>query len=155
MSSKSTHTLAGIVVGAGLCYFSQSTDLDMVALMIGSLAGASAPDWLEIAKWKTHRSWLIFEKSERESWIPHRTITHTVVLWLMAFAYSLVRLVTDSHYLLNLVFFGFCISGLTHLLLDVRTVMGVPFLPFGKRYHWRGFSVQEAKHIQRRSGWFS
>lgn len=82
--------------------------------------GATAPDWLEIA-------WTDKESNERKSLIPHRTITHWLVLWV-------ILLLVGIYF--NGLFFGalalgFAVGGLTHLMFDVPNPMGIPVLnPF-------------------------
>lgn len=152
MSSKTTHTFAGLVTGGCIAYFSKSDAIHSVLFMLGAHFGASAPDWMEIATWRTKRHWFSANENQRISLIPHRSITHTISLWVPATLYS-VHLVIAGHTYVNLVMFAFCVSAMTHLLLDIRTPMGIPLLPFGKRYHLNGFKLKPARKVQPRSGW--
>lgn len=152
MSSKTIHTFAGLAVGGCIAYFSKSDAIHTVLFLLGAHLGASAPDWMELATWKTKRHWFRANESHRVSLIPHRTITHTLSLWMLATLYS-AHLVNISHTYLNLVAVAFCVSVMTHLLLDVRTPMGIPLLPFGKRYRFHGFRLTPARKIEERSGW--
>jgi inner membrane protein len=96
---------------------------------------------------------LVPTKSRRYSLIPHRTLTHTLSLWLVCFIYAAIELGGVSSSYLNLFAFGFCASVLAHLLLDMRTPMGIPLLPFGKRFRLDGFRLRPAHVIQPRAGW--
>ncbi len=139
MSSKTTHTLAGLVTGALLAYVSKSTPTDMAFLFAGAVMGASAPDWMEIPVWVTKRHWFSANESQRHSLIPHRTITHTLSLWVIALAFCLYRFGwfgSAEPSRLGLVCFAFCVSGIGHLMLDGQTPMGIPLLPFGRRYRF-------------------
>lgn len=84
---------------------------------VGVMAGASAPDWLEIV---THVG------NRRLSLIPHRTLTHWWPVWFGA-AY----LVWTSHALpwfTAVIAFGFIASAILHIVMDSFSVSGVPFL---------------------------
>lgn len=153
MSSKTTHTLAGLATGGLLAYFSKSDATHTVLLLLGAHMGASAPDWAEVSTWITTRHWFSANESHRLSLIPHRTITHTLSLWVLATMYSLYLLYFGAHQYTSLLAFAFCMSALTHLLLDIRTPMGIPLLPFGKRYRFHGFQFEVARTIQQRHGW--
>jgi membrane-bound metal-dependent hydrolase YbcI (DUF457 family) len=95
-----------------------------------SLLGSTAPDWLEIR----HSGGTV---------IPHRTITHWIPVWFMAFCFSLYSidplyfgffdyLTFFDDYVLDInmasILLGFSIGGLLHLLFDLPNPMGVPFL---------------------------
>lgn len=153
MSSKTIHTLAGLATGGLLAYFSQSDATRAAPLLIGALMGASAPDWMEVPTWVNRRHWFSPNESHRFSLIPHRTITHTLSLWVLATLYSLYLLVVSVHSYMGLMTFAFCASVLTHLLLDIQTPMGVPLLPFGKRYRFHGWKLAIARTTQQRQGW--
>lgn len=90
--------------------------------------GGTAPDWLEIAKWKN---------GERTSMIPHRTLTHWVVLWAGGSAWC-IYILYDGVYssvlsMLTSVLFGFLMGGLSHVLCDWLTPMGIPIsTPFSR-----------------------
>lgn len=91
---------------------------------------------------------------ERVNVIPHRTITHTTLLWALETIYSVYFWYLQNGAWQSLVLFAFCVSGLAHLLCDASTPMGVPLLPFGKRYRITSKGVQQAHTIQKHSGWF-
>lgn len=153
MSSKTIHTLAGLATGGLLAYFSKSDAIHTVLLFLGAHLGASAPDWMEIATCKTKRHWFSANENHRVSLIPHRTITHTLSLWVLAMLYSVYLLAVDGDMYSNLLIFAFCTSVMSHLLLDIRTPMGVPLLPFGSRYRFHQLKLVGARKIQDRSGW--
>ena len=155
VSSKTTHSIAGFCVGGAFIYLAHPSPFAIGLILVGSQLGASAPDWLEIAHWRKQSTWFGLgpDKGVRESVIPHRTITHTLLLWVIFLIYSIVRFITASQAVFEFALLAFAISGLTHLLLDIRTVMGIPLLPFGKRYHLNGLKLEKAHKVQRRSGW--
>jgi len=153
MSSKSTHSLAGLCVGAGICLATHPDSIHGAVLVVGSLMGASAPDWMEVPVWFNRTHWFRPSESHRYSLIPHRTITHTLALWMLVFGYIAYRLSVAPHSPVNVFAFGFCASVLTHLLLDIRTPMGIPVFPFGRRYRLQGLRLFPAHTIQHRSGW--
>lgn len=88
----------------------------------GLLSGAGAPDWLEFRV------------------IPHRTLTHTLSLWLCGALYGLnmmtgyfVELIPDLtyHAALGALLWGFSCGGISHWLGDVLNYKPVPVLtPF-------------------------
>ena len=151
MSSKSVHTIAGLAIAGSICYYYQPQPLDVAAIFVGAWLGSSAPDWLEIASAKKVFHFFRPNETVRESIIPHRTITHTVSLWLalaiLAVWYPMVPMV-------KLIAITFLLSAMGHLLLDFSTPMGVPFLPLGRLYWFTKFSIKRSTVIQRRSGWF-
>lgn len=114
------------VCAVALCYF------------IGCAAGAWAPDWLEIT---------FFCRRYRLSLIPHRTLTHTVAIWLiiLAFVYWQVHEAASAwHYLLCWIAMGFASAGVLHVLIDMLSPVGVPLLkPFGSRYSLRVYRTGE------------
>lgn len=73
-----------------------------------AILGATAPDWLE---------WLIVPFFR----VRHRTVTHYVIVWILAIAFFAV--VWDYRH------FGlaFSLGGFGHVLADAFTVSGVPF----------------------------
>lgn len=151
MSSKTIHTLAGLSTGGLLIYFSQPDAFHSVLLLLGAVMGASAPDWMEIPTWISKRHWFSPNESHRLSLIPHRTITHTLSIWVLATLYSSYLLAVGVHEYTGLLIFAFCVSVMSHLLLDIRTPMGIPLLPFGKRYRLQGVKLAVARHVQARA----
>lgn len=98
-----------------------TTALISPTLVPVALLGSTAPDWLE---------WVLAKVGQR---VKHRSVTHYVLGWVvgLAFAWGL----WDFHGLLAAFFWG----GLTHVLADALTVMGVPFAPYSdRRFHLFG-----------------
>lgn len=153
MSSKTIHTLAGLATGGLLAYLSKADAFHSVLLVLGAHIGASAPDWMEIPTWETKKHWFSPDESRRHSWIPHRTITHALGLWVLATMYCAYLLLVGSNPYSGLLGFAFCASGVIHLLLDIRTPMGIPLLPFGKRYYFHGLRLTVSSATQMRNGW--
>lgn len=153
MSSKSIHSLAGLAVGLGLIFATNPDPFHSALLLVGSQLGASAPDWLEVPVWVKRVHWFRPSENHRYSLIPHRTLTHTLGLWVVMFGLGAQQLSAVDNPNLNMVAVGFFASVLTHLLLDIRTPMGIPLLPFGRRYRLQGVRLAPAHAIQPRSGW--
>lgn len=150
MSSKTIHTLAGLATGGVLALVSRTDAIHTALLLLGSLMGASAPDWMEIPSWVTKRNWFSPNERHRLSLIPHRTLTHTLSLWVLAALYSVYLLASNANDYQNILIFAFCTSVLTHLLLDIRTPMGIPLLPFGQRYRLQRLKLDFARKVQER-----
>lgn len=150
MSSKKTHTLAGIATGGLLIYFSKLDAYHSLLLLLGAVWGASAPDWLEIHTWISKRHWFSPNESQRLSLIPHRTITHTLSIWALATLYCSYFLAVGGHEYAGLFGFAFCASVVIHLLLDICTPMGIPLMPFGKRYRLQGLKLVMARQVNER-----
>lgn len=74
-----------------------------------AVAGATAPDWLESVPA------LVGKRKPA-----HRTVTHIVAYWVLALAFGLW--VWDFHGIVA----AFALGGLSHVLCDSLTVMGVP-----------------------------
>lgn len=109
----------------GVCLATRSIESGawLVAGLVvaAALAGARAPDALEIYRWRN---------GKRYSLIPHRTLTHWPPAWI-ALALVLVPLVPDDY---RLVLVSFLSSVALHLLLDAITPSGIPLgMPFGRR----------------------
>ena len=154
MSSKATHTIIGLAVGYALVKVGHQEGWHAAALFAGAYLGSSAPDWMELPSSKRISHLFSEDTHERVSVIPHRTITHTTLFWALATLYSVYFLYAQNSAWQSLVLFAFCVSGLAHLLCDATTPMGVPLLPFGKRYRITGKGLKPAHIIQKHSGWF-
>ena len=154
MSSKATHTIVGLAVGYALVKIGHQEGWYAAALFAGAYLGSSAPDWMEFPSSRRISHLFSEDTHERVSVIPHRTITHTTLLWALATIYSVYFWYLQNGAWQSLVLFAFCVSGLAHLLCDMSTPMGVPLLPFGKRYRITSKGVQQAHTIQKHSGWF-
>ena len=86
-----------------------------------AILGSTAPDWLE---------WIIRGFGGH---VRHRTITHYVMAWVMGLVFALG--LWDFHGVLAAFMWG----GLSHVLADSLTVMGVPFSPYSdRRFHLFG-----------------
>lgn len=81
------------------------------AVIAASIPGATAPDWLEC-------------RFMGRTLIPHRTITHVLVLWLMLLVFGFY-IATES-LVIGALLTGFSIGGISHWIGDVGTPMGVP-----------------------------
>ena len=79
------------------------------------MAGATAPDWLEVAWWSR----------KRRLWITHRTATHWGIGWfaMLFFAWH-----TMPQHPAAAVAFGFACGGVMHLLADWPNPLGVPWI---------------------------
>ena len=150
MSSKSVHTAAGLLLGGIMATAVQDEPLRMLQFMVASLMGASAPDWLEIARFRT--TWFGWGPRVRESVIPHRTFTHTFSLWVLAILGTATMALRTDQVVWEFAF-AFCLSAFGHLVLDIRTPMGIPLWPFGRRYRWYRGGLVPSRHIEKRSGW--
>lgn len=150
MSSKAVHTIAGATI-VGVTFFAFKPEIpSLCAVLLGSMAGSSAPDWLEMPSKKMIYHWFKKNESVRESIIPHRTITHTLSLWLFLF---LLLAIYPTLAIVKLCGLTFIFSAMVHLFLDFRTPMGIPLLPFGKRYRLNGLRIERSRVVQKRSGW--
>jgi len=153
MSSKTVHSITGLMSGGLLIYLSSPPPLAAIAIIAGSVIGASAPDWLEIARWQKKFRWFSANESHRQSVIPHRTITHTLLLWVLLAIYDAYLFATTPTTFLSYFLIGFLVSGFVHLLCDLRTPMGIPLTPFGRRYRFVGFKLIKATGFEHRRGW--
>ena len=91
------------------------------ALVPIALLGSTAPDWLE---------WVLKALGHR---VRHRTVTHYVLGWCVGLVFAVA--LWDFHGVLAAFMWG----GLSHVLADSLTVMGVPFSPFSdRRFHLFG-----------------
>lgn len=125
-------------------YFAPSCVIAFVFLC-GTSMGAWAPDWMECS---------CFYNGFRRSFIPHRTLTHTVALWvlLLALGCTWINLtISPWSYILAWLLTGFASSGLLHVIIDMLSPAGVPlFKPFSSRVSFRVYqtgSISELKVI--------
>lgn len=142
------HILAGLALSIGSFKFghelSNSTFLGSL-VAIGTILGSTAPDYLEIRR-KVYRDG---QCVGTRTLIPHRTITHTVSLWvgLLYLAYCLAvgdNKVSDYIYsYINLgdyipyFFIGYALGGILHLLVDLPNLQPIPILT-----PWDKFSLK-------------
>ena len=122
-SNKAHHATgwaAGLIAAAVISHTGHGGPHYLAGLLgfLMALAGATAPDWLELAWWS----------SKRRLWITHRTLTHWGVGWgaLLIMSYHWL----GSHPVAILTF-GFAAGGLMHLLADWPNPLGVPWI-FGR-----------------------
>lgn len=111
---KITHHLSGLGLAA-VCYTTGAP----VDFCCGIAFGSTAPDWMELPWWID---------GIRISVIPHRTITHWLLLWLAGLLISTIYPDSDLSDLAK----GFFLGGILHVCLDAVTPMGVPLI-FPKR----------------------
>lgn len=143
------HTLSGLVcIFGAYTFFKYQVELNTIGIILGIIGvifGATAPDWLEI------------RRPDGGTVIPHRTITHVVILWVGLFLFSLVNIsnqqflnyeflsflkiasyipqsLENISYSIFAFFFGFSAGGLLHLLVDFPNPMGIPFFIHNRRF---------------------
>lgn len=133
------HRWIGIAFGWIAAYVSLLYHLSPMAAFLSALAafwGSTAPDWLEVAKAVRRRRYVfgLFAKDtwNRQSLIPHRTITHWALLWIPVFAWSVFSLQSRPA-IFHALLFGFSMGALGHLLCDWPNPTGIPLLtPFAR-----------------------
>jgi membrane-bound metal-dependent hydrolase YbcI (DUF457 family) len=119
-----------IVVGASLAATLFSLDFHLFAI-IGVMLGATGPDDLEMSYY--NKSAGRFDRV-----IPHRTITHSIWLWVLC----LYCLITYSNQMMGYLTvygywfaIGYIYGAFSHLAADICTPTGIPLgNPFGKRF---------------------
>ena len=121
--TSNIHRLAGLVLalsGAAVI----GANVQVMAWGLGCLAGATAPDWLEVP---------IRFGETRVSLIPHRTFTHWIAAWVAVAIWAAYMCATTVNSLVYAGALGFACSALLHCLMDALTPMGVPILSPLKR----------------------
>jgi membrane-bound metal-dependent hydrolase YbcI (DUF457 family) len=97
---------------------------------LGIILGARRPDRLEIPS-------LNKKTKIRRSLIPHRTLTHWPLFWVVITFLNWVLARQNNDIFISAttsVGFGFCASSWLHLAMDIMTPSGIPLLtPFGSR----------------------
>lgn len=111
------HHMTGIAAGL-LC--APSEPVGFCLALLGGWAGGVAPDMLEIP-WGARRL------------IPHRRITHWMLLWAGALALLWLHPESPS-YLAYYALLGFVAGGLMHCLADLPNPTGVPVLHYWNRW---------------------
>ncbi|RIY31042.1 hypothetical protein CKF54_08000 [Psittacicella hinzii] len=97
----------------------------LIAIVSGYLTykGSMAPDYLEMR-------WFDREKQEIRSIIPHRTITHWLLLWVACMVFAGYKFYQGGVWWL--LPFAYCAGGVLHILLDLPNKKPIPiFLPVG------------------------
>lgn len=113
-----THKISGVALFS-VCWAANLPP----ELCVGVIFGATAPDFLEFPTWNN---------DVRTSWIAHRTITHSPLLWFLLML--LPFFISLKFAFFSLFVAGFAVSAFMHVAMDATTPMGVPlFLNFGKR----------------------
>ncbi|MHB8252908.1 MAG: metal-dependent hydrolase [Acidiferrobacter sp.] len=128
------HHITGIAAGtfvAGLIHVADPSfsAISLAAIAIASWFGGVAPDRLE------------YLPIARVPWVPHRTLTHWGLLWVVGLIWTGIVVVRTGG-LLPVALMGFAFGGLIHLLFDWPNPTGVPwFWPTAAARHslywWR------------------
>jgi membrane-bound metal-dependent hydrolase YbcI (DUF457 family) len=118
MASSKAHHATGFaagVIAAALVSGAGGSHLACGLAFAAAIAGATAPDWLEVAWWSR----------ARRLWITHRTLTHWGIGWAALLAVSWRFM---PHHPGAALAFGFACGGLMHLLADWPNPLGVPWV---------------------------
>ncbi|WP_018949074.1 metal-dependent hydrolase [Thioalkalivibrio sp. ALMg11] len=113
---SSSHKLGGIALG-GAILAALPSGTGVVAAVAAYL-GSTAPDALEIPRWKEEGFWPWSRRRVRHSAVPHRTATHWLAAWVLL---ALAGVIQGWP-----VLWGFALGGLLHVTLDWLTPMGIP-----------------------------
>lgn len=126
MASRKAHHASGVAAGvlAALLVVRAGAGgpfqlWAIVALFAGAWGG-TAPDWLEIAWWRSKK-----QRGAQRLWIKHRTLTHWGVPWVLLLCGAYISL---GEIWWAPLAFGFAAGGVMHLLADWPNPMGVPWL---------------------------
>ncbi len=127
-----------------------------LAACLMTVAGANAPDYLEIRYTKKIVKKSGFFQKPKEitvskTVLAHRGVTHTILYWFTAFIlsyllinptvwfqelidrFSVLSELHDSKIILSLLL-GYSFGGLTHLFGDLPNKKSIPVIPFGFRF---------------------
>ncbi|WP_018871491.1 metal-dependent hydrolase [Thioalkalivibrio sp. ALgr3] len=114
---KSTsHKIGGIALGSAILLALPSGTGVIAAA--GAYLGSTAPDALEIPRWKEEGFWPWSRRRVRQSAVPHRTVTHWLPAWVL--------LALVGGFQGWPILWGFALGGLLHVTLDWLTPMGIP-----------------------------
>jgi hypothetical protein len=118
MASNKAHHATGFAAAIIATALVGATGADLLArglAFVAAIAGATAPDWLEIAWWRR----------KHRLWITHRTLTHWGIGWiaLLAASWHLLGRYPGAAFA-----FGFACGGVMHLLADWPNPLGVPWI---------------------------
>lgn len=138
-----THKIGGVCAGliASTMMFSNNLGLEGIVsatlIVSSSVIGSTAPD-IDHPESKVGRKPLLKPISKIISkCFGHRTITHslvTAVLLFICLLSSTLLFTGVLNYVYSNIVVGFCIGWISHLILDLLTVKGIPlFYPFVKK----------------------
>ncbi|KDN94702.1 metal-dependent hydrolase [Hydrogenovibrio marinus] len=133
--TRTSHLASGAILSAAaIIHYQLHSSLNipfswLVVFVIAIMAGATAPDWMEIPR---------FSKTfnRRVSMIPHRTITHWLLPWAFLFGYTFYKWTDPNNAITGydpmlFVTLGFSMGALLHCILDWMTPEGIPVVaPF-------------------------
>ena len=134
--SKGGHYFANLCVASALVASSPSVEMALTA--VATVLASSAPDQLEGVYYWSRASIFLGGRSARLSLVPHRTLTHWPIAWLIALV-GCTLLLNGMHDAIGPRWFfalgrGVALGALVHLALDAFSPMGIPMLqPFGPR----------------------
>lgn len=139
MSSKRAHNNAGIALGfCGGMLILMATDIGgAIGFFVGAILSSSLPDQLEF-KWHTGGGEKFslwgkkYKDGVRHSLIPHRTITHWLLLWLALACFATFQFIENQD-AVSAALSGAALSSLLHVVMDSRTKDGVPWFHPYKR----------------------
>ena len=128
------HTMCGMVAGiapASAAYVTAGF-IPAIAAWAFTIVGSTAPDWLEFPKEvKKKVNGKIMTVLVRR--IPHRTITHTISVWVLAMAFFYISLAGTHAYsipqllpIISAIGLGFSYGGVIHLLGDIPNKQRIP-----------------------------
>lgn len=124
------HKLSAIGTSGLIVALSPLLSISPWPAILGVIMGVKAPDYLEIPITASLRL------------IPHRTVTHWLVLWCGLLGFALIGIYADNGFnsLLNTLLLGYALGGLTHLFCDAGTPMGIPIISPFRRHSFYTFS---------------
>ena len=110
-----------------------------LAFALGAAAGADAPDYLELPRFDA--------LGRRRSLIAHRTWTHYWPFWAALAAFAVVTMPWAAGS--ALVAFGYALTCLLHLSMDILTPTGIPlhWPPVGRRTSLRVYNTGSLREL--------
>jgi inner membrane protein len=161
----SGHRITGIILSIASFKFGYDITSDFFisgVVAIGTILGGNAPDYLEI-RTKVYSGGKVVGT---KTLIPHRTLTHWVLMWVVFFYFCLLSFTQDSSIyfydyfsewvsyvntnrdvskFISGFFLGYAIGGLLHLIVDLPNYQKIPiFTPFDKFafFFWRSGQME-------------
>ncbi|MFS1429369.1 metal-dependent hydrolase [Vibrio splendidus] len=156
--NRNGHLVSGVLATPfpALVAYAQTDLIGAGLAIMFTILGVNAPDYLEIRytkkaikkiKDKKTGKYKEVECMASTTLIPHRGITHTLGLWLIAFVLPLaalcdpsllLRMLGDARAAIWLIennyascmLFGYAFGGLLHLFCDIPNKKGIPIFPF-------------------------